>query len=188
MRYILLVVMVFAALSCRQDPYPSPEPGIIEISYRVVSSEFTPSALNQFSLRLSSLRAIRTDNARLDVLSDPRAIRRSPSFFNALDPAGFDSTFILGSTYAPSGVFSTIELALEPIGFLVLDGYRQIEVKKVLDYPDLVKLTNINATISPGVKTRIVIGLDLDRALIRRLNRYDFNPVLFVTSIRQSNL
>jgi len=183
MKCAALFCFLLLQWSCTQDVFESPEPGLLEISFRAFSSQIPSSASNVLPLTLTNLRAVRADNAKLDVFPDPLSIRRNPSSFNALDSRSLDSSLILGQVYAPPAFFKTLEIAIEPSGFIVLDGYRFIEVRKVSGYPDLVRITIPGFATESGKRTRVVVALDLDRCLIRRLDRYDFEPVMFISSV-----
>jgi len=170
-------------LSCKQYPYASPLPGILEVHLKTKSEQIPYSPLNSFGMQLTSVRAIRSDNAKMEVFEDLRAIRRSPSYFDAFDKTAFDSALVIGQAYTPPGQFIGINIQTQPMGLIILDGYRLIPVDIAPSFESLVILRQ-TIDIQELKTTTVVVTMDVDSSLTRRAESFQFRPVFYVSSIQ----
>jgi hypothetical protein len=168
------LVLIFANISCTLPTYDSPTPGIIQVRLHTISTSIPFTPLNNFILTVSAVYAVRADNARLVIFQDVNAIDRTPSVYNTLDQRAQDSTFVMGSVYAPPGEYSGVSLLFTPGNQVIEDGYRFIPV-------DTSKYGFNSSLVSHGIytvrendTTRIYMTVNLDSALEKGADRFYF--------------
>ncbi len=172
---LLPLVLVFANISCTLPTYDSPNPGIIQVRLHTISKaiDFTP--LNNFILTVSAVYAVRSDGARLVIFQDVNAIDRTPSVYNTLAQGTGDSTFVMGTAYAPPGNYSGVSLLYTPGNQVILDGYRFIPVDTTKFHFNSSLVANAPYTVRENDTTRVIMTIDLDSALVKGADKYYFN-------------
>jgi len=184
---IVIFAIVFPALTsvvnlgCQTD-YSSPLPGIVEVRLKTISTEIDFDPLNNFILTVSSVEAVRSDDARVVIFGDLEAIERKPTKLNTLDQRAQDSTLIIGQTYVPPGDYKGIDLLLEPARQVILDGYRVITVERDQDFDPRLRFRK-GFSVQELTTTRITLEVNLDSTLLRRANTYRFRPFYSISSI-----
>ncbi len=168
-------------LGCQTD-FSSPLPGIIEVRMKTISNDIDFDPLNNFILTVSSVEAVRSDDARVVVYGDLEAIERKPTKLNTLDLRARDSLLIIGQTYIPPGDYKGIDLLLEPARQAILDGYRVITVERSEDFDPRLRFRK-NFNVQELTTTRITLEVNLDSTLLRRANTYRFRPFYSISSI-----
>jgi len=189
---ILLSVVTFllSIMSCQYD-YNSPSPGVIEVRLRTVSSArniaFSPQ--NNFVITVSTVEAIRSDNAGVPIYEDLNAFnpsnladRKAPTVVNVLDTLSRDSLKVLGAGYAPPAHYVGIDLVVEPGSVVVLDGYRQINVETSTDFSSLLHFDK-PFDVNEGRTTRITLTINLDSTLTKGAEVYYFTPYYYISSV-----
>jgi len=182
--FLLLIFTILASifnLGC-QTEFASPEPGVIEVRLKTVSTNINFDPLNNFLLTVSSVEAVRSDDARAVIYGDLEAIDRKPTKLNTLDIRARDSLLIIGQTYVPPGEYKGIDLLLEPARQAILDGYRLITVERSPDFDPRLRFRS-NFTVQQLTTTRITLEVNLDSTLLRRANTYQFRPFYSISSI-----
>jgi hypothetical protein len=168
-------------LGC-QTEFASPLPGVIEVRLKTVSNNINFDPLNNFLLTVSSVEAVRSDDARVVIYGDLEAIERKPTKLNTLDQRARDSLLIIGQTYVPPGNYKGIDLLLEPARQAILDGYRIITVDRSPDFDPRLRFRS-NFSVQELTTTRITLEVNLDSTLLRRANTYQFRPFYSISSI-----
>ncbi|MBI5215302.1 MAG: hypothetical protein HY960_06075 [Ignavibacteriae bacterium] len=150
------------------------------------SDQIAFSGLNNFVMSVTEVKAVRNDDAKLNVYQDLRAIRRENSTYNILQPAARDSNLVIGQTYAPPGDFAGINILMKPQGDLVLDGYRNIPVVKPPENPtlDVTLQFRKSFSIEADRTTVVTLTIDVDSSLVRGADEYYFYPYYFISSIK----
>lgn len=173
-----------AALSggCGQYPYESPLPGSLQVRIKTVSGNIPYSQLNQFPLQLTSVRAVRSDAAKVEVYDDLRAIRRDPSLIDAFSADAFDSSLVIGDVNAPPGSYVGLDLILQPAGIVVLDGYRVIPVQVPLTESSFIPLRTA-IQVEQVKNTVVVVTFDVDSALTKGAETFKYRPFYYISSI-----
>lgn len=197
LQLVVIALLGISALSCSQYEYASPSPGILEVRLNVRNSrtDLIPFVQgNQFHLVLRELEAKKPDGVRLRILSDLSAIRRykDGDSLNCLSPAARDSQMVLGIVYAPPATFTSLELRIQPVPFVVVVNNLVPSFIPVLQPPtvisDLQRLpangTEANITITENRRTLVIVTLDLDATLVRRTEWFEYHPTLTISSIR----
>ena len=200
--FCLIALMVLSWTSCNQYDYASPTPGILEIRLKSKNSRtsFMPfSGANRFSFNLKSLDAIRQNGARLDVLPDLYAIRRSNDGddFNTLDTLARDSVLVLGKVYAPPGTYVGIDIVAQilreasyvQIAGVVPERPNIIPVVEPLPPPPALNSLprpgqTLSFTVSESKLTRVTVMIDLDETLIRHTEFFEVDLQFYVSSIQ----
>ena len=196
----LMVALVLFGMSCSQYDYSSPNPGILEIHLKTKNSrtDFLPfSDRSFFVFNLKNLEAFTVAGARLPVLPDLNAIRRSADgdFFNTLDTLARDSSMVLGRVYAPPATYNRIELVASIISpsFVVVPNVgtlsRRIEVEQPIPFPEPLKTLprsggTLSFTVQEGRVTRVNVMIDLDSTLVRQTETYLGQLQFHVSSIQ----
>ncbi len=170
-------------LGC-QTEYASPLPGIVEVRLKTISGNIKFDPLNNFILTVSSVEAIRNDDARAVVYGDLQAIDREDTKLNTLDVRARDSALIIGQTYVPPGSYKGIDLLLEPARQAILDGYRVITVERETDFDPRLRFRS-PFSIKELTTTRIILEVNLDSTLLRKANTYQFRPFYSISSINE---
>jgi len=205
-RLVIGALFSLLALSCQQYEYDTPSPGILEIRMRSKNSrtELLPFAgvdSNAFGFMSATLRKIvakRSDGVQMELYSDLVAIRRNPDGdqFNCLDRVARDSAYVLGQVYAPPHAVTQIDLEMAPAfgpdAILTFKDsiFNSIELRQPLGYEgDLNVLpfpghAPFNITVEEGRLTRVTITFDLDSALVRRTEWFDYRPYFYVSSVQ----
>jgi hypothetical protein len=199
-------LLVLLGLSCEQYEYSSPLPGILDVRLRVKNNRqsLLPfGGQNEFRLNLRKLEARKDGNIILPIYADLRAIQRNPDgdIFNCLDVLTRDSAFILGQAYAPPGVFSILDLTIDPrvncsAGIstpcvMYYNGFflQPIIVEIAPEATSFQRLPGegqppLNIVVEERRLTRVTVTLDLDSTLVRKANTYEYRPKLYVSSIQ----
>src|SRR5712692_5249774 len=129
-KYCTIIALSVLTFSCTQYPYDSPQPGVLEVYMKTSSQQIQSTPGNQFFLEFflglqKEFRAIRADGVKFLILDDLHAIRReNPRFINVLDSTAVDSSTLLGQTYVPPSSFVSLDFSVQPLRFVLLDGYR----------------------------------------------------------------
>ncbi len=200
-QFVLIALLVLSVTSCNQYDYSSPNPGILEIRLKTKNSRtsFMPfSSANFFSFNLKSLDAIRSNGARLDVLPDLNAIRRSNDGdnFNTLDTLSRDSVLVLGKVYAPPGTYVGIDIVAQ-----ILGGNSFVQIAGVLGIPIIIPVIEpippppalnqlprpgqtLSFTVNESKLTRVTVMIDLDESLIRHTEFFEGDLQFYVSSIQ----
>jgi hypothetical protein len=155
---------------------------VIEVRLKTVSNNINFDPLNNFLLTVSSVEAVRSDDARVVIYGDLEAIERKPTKLNTLDQRARDSLLIIGQTYVPPGNYKGIDLLLEPARQAILDGYRIITVDRSPDFDPRLRFRS-NFSVQELTTTRITLEVNLDSTLLRRANTYQFRPFYSISSI-----
>lgn len=179
----LLLASSLANLGC-QTEYASPLPGIVEVRMKTISQNIKFDPLNNFILTVSSVEAVRDDDARAVVYGDLQAIDREDTKLNTLDLRARDSALIIGQTYLPPGSYKGIDLLLEPARQAILDGYRVITVERDPGFDPRLRFRS-PFSVKELTTTRIVLEVNLDSTLLRRANTYQFRPFYSISSIAE---
>lgn len=175
--------MILCCTECGQYPYDAPLPGTLEVRIRTVSNNIPYSPLNTFPVQLTTARAILANNAKLDVYADLHAIKRDPSAFDAFSADAFDSALVIGDVESPPGTYIGLDLILQPVGYVVLDGYRAIPVSIPLSDVSFVQL--LRPISVEQLKTTVVtVTFDVDSSLSRGAESYKYKPYFYISSIR----
>jgi hypothetical protein len=180
---VLGLSFAIANLGC-QTEYASPLPGIVEVRLKTISRNIHFDPLNNFILTVSSVEAVRDDNARAEIYADLEAIERRDTKLNTLDQRAEDSTLIVGQTFMPPGNYQGIDILLEPARTVILDGYRVITVERDPDFDPRLRFRS-PFSISEWTTTQIVLEVNLDSTLLRKANTYLFRPFYSISSINQ---
>ncbi len=175
--------------SCSQYEYTSPLPGTIDVKLHVISNNIAFDPRNNFVLKVTSVEAVRAgDNARAVILEDTKAIGRTTNVYNTLDDRARDSSLVMGEAFLPPADYIGINLLIQPGERVVLDGYRNIDVKTNTDLNLTPKFNPLLTFRRPFrieelKTTNVVVTIDLDKSLVQLSNVYKFVPVYFISSI-----
>lgn len=195
----VVVVLGISFLSCSEYEYSSPLPGILEVRLRVKNDRTTIipfSDFNRFNIIVKDFVAQRDDGAFLVLLSDLHAIRRKRDgdSLNCLSLAARDSQLVLGVTYAPPGVYTTLvserstPITHDPFLFR-FDGlsFQVIEVRDNTIPSRFTMMANSPPIeVKEGKTTLVVLTLDLDASMLRQSEWFDWvAPMVYVSSIQQ---
>lgn len=176
---------MLAGLRCGQYDYSSPTPGLIEIRLHSISdtTDLSYNPLNNFVLKITSVTALRTDLAQGPIFADLKAINRTTGVYNTLDVHAEDSSLVIGEAYLPPGDYLGVYMLIDPGGFVVLDGYRNIPVEKSDKFDATLKFFK-PFHITEAHTTRIVLTIDLKLSLIKKSDSYFFDPHYYISSIQ----
>ena len=179
------IAFILSINSCSQYEYSSPLPGIIDVRLRTISdtSRISFSPLNNFVLKVTSLEGVRDDYARSPIYEDTKAIGRTANVYNTLDVRARDSSLIMGEGYLPPGNYVGVNLLIQPGGKVVLDGYRDIDIKLPDRFNALLTFRK-PFQIRELETTSIVVTIDLDSSLVQGANVYYFKPYYYISSIQ----
>ena len=187
MRYLAYVSYVFfiiivalVNLNCQYD-YSSPQPGIIEVHFRTISTLIGHSELNNFLLKINSVTAIRADGGKQTVYEDIKAIDASTRIVNALDYGARDSTVVIGSAFAPPAQYVGVKVIFRTSQEIILHGYQVIQVEQAENF-DGSLFFQLPYPVSESRKTIVVLTLDLDKSLLKGAFTYTFSPVYYISS------
>ncbi len=167
---------------CKQYPYSSPLPGVIEVRLKTVSQNIPFGPLNTFPMSLSVVRAIRDDNVKLEVYDDITAIRRSPQNVDLFSLNAFDSSLVIGQADAPPGSYIGLDIILDPLGNIVLDGYRNIKVTDATADPSFISLRQ-PITIEESHTTVVTVTFNADSSLVKGAEDFKYFPTFYVSSV-----
>ncbi len=195
---VLILVLVVSGISCSQYEYASPSPGILEIRLKTKNSrtDLMPFGLSGLVINLKDLKTITSSSAKLDVLPDINAIRRSSDgdFFNALDTLARDSAIVLGKVYSPPATYTGIDIVAQFAGNTVfIAGVAGTFIAIPIDFstpppPALNQLPregqSLSFTVNEGRLTRVNVMLDLDSTLIRRTETFRGDLQFYISSIQ----
>lgn len=189
-------VLALAGISCEQFEYASPLPGILEIRLatkhnRQVLLPFNND--NLFTLNLRSLEVRQPGGVRLLVFASLQAIRRNPDgdTYNTLTFDSRDSVTLLGVAYAPPGIFTGIDMSVNPGPFLYksFGSYGTIfNVVVVPPFQLFQKFGDLNIPIEEGRVTVVTVTFDMDQSLTPRISPsedfFSYVPKFYVSSVR----
>ena len=178
------LVLIALNLSCSLPSYDSPAPGVIEVRLKTISTKIPFLPLNNFTVKVSSVVAKRSDGAELTILEDVKAIAISDHTYNTLDSSAYFGRMVLGSAYAPAGKYAGIFIQISPSSMIIEDGYRNIAVDKGVPFNDYFQ--NYKPyTIRAGDTTRVYLTLDLDNGLQKGADKFYFlRQYLYISSIQ----
>ncbi|MBA4313339.1 MAG: hypothetical protein C0417_12000 [Chlorobiaceae bacterium] len=180
---MLAILMIFLTSSCQYD-YSSPQPGIIQIRLKTISSYIPFSELNNFIITYSLVQAVRNDGSRAAIYEDLRAIDTKPLGINVLDFRARDSVLIIGETYVPPGDYSGVQFTITPKDDLTLRGYQKIKVNNIgFESSALIVLTQ-SYKVNEYNLTVVTIEFNLDQTLIKDAFDYNFIPNFHISSIK----
>ncbi len=178
----LLLVLTFN--SCQQYDYSSPTPGTIELKLRAYYNSFDTSfALNNFTLKVTSVYTVRSDGAVGNIYQDVKSIGGSANLYNALGHDAYDSLIVLGRYPLPPADYTTLGLSIEPGPDVLLDGYRDIIVQRLPAelYTASVVIPK-HFSIQEAKTTTIVLMVNLDRTLRRLAYTFEYDPFYYTIS------
>jgi len=188
-RLSLLVSTVFTLLAvaalpaCKDYPYSTSLPGTLDVRFKTVSTNIPYSPLNSLPMQLTVVRAIRSDNAKQEVFEDLRAIRRYTSYFDAFSIESFDSTNEIGQSSTPPGSFIGIDLIIQPIGMVTLDGYRFISISTSASVQTYIALRT-PISIQEAKTTTVVVTFNVDSSLTRGAESFYYKPKFTISSVQ----
>lgn len=155
---------------------------------------------------LAKIVARRPDGAQLELFSDLYAIRRNDKgdTVNCLGELVRDSSYVLGKSYSPPQTFTQIDLRMKPMfGIEAIKlsqrlgpdtsnvfAFNFIELRQPSDFlTDLNQLPTpnqplLNIKVEEGRHTLVTITFDLDSALVRRTEWFDYRPFFYVSSVK----
>jgi hypothetical protein len=171
--------------SCGQYDYSSPSPGTIELRLRSYYNNFDTSfALNNFTLKVTTIEAIRSDGVLANVFQDVKSIGPSADIYNAFGKDAYDSAIVLGRYPMPPADYNGLRLSIEPGPNVILDGYRTISVQTLPAelYTATVELGR-HFTIQEAKTTTIVLTVDLDATLQKLAYTFQYVPRYTVSSV-----
>lgn len=178
-----LGVFAFLNLSCSQYDYSSPLPGTIEIRLKTVSNNIEFQPLNNFTIKVTSVEALRANATRVVIYEDVKAINRTANIYNTLDFRARDSTLVIGQGFAPPDNYIGVLMTVEPGKQVVLNGYRTIEVSKDETFDPLLVFA-APFTVRESQSTKITLTLNLDSTLVKGTVQYYFRPNYYISSIQ----
>jgi hypothetical protein len=175
-----IIIVALVNLHCQYD-YSSPQPGVIEIHFRTISTLIGHSELNNFILNINSVTAIRADGGKQVVYEDIKAIDVSTNPVNTLDYAARDSAVVIGSAYAPPGQYVGVGITFGTSEEMILQGYQVIKVVQAENFDGSLYF-RLPYPVSESHKTIVVLTIDLDKSLSKGAFTYTFSPVYYVSS------
>lgn len=180
---LLLALILIPGCNNNEDEYRSPAPGIAQVNLHAKYNNFdTVFATNNFAIKVTQVKAVRSDGIRANIFGDKKATGRLLDVYNALSEAAYDSSLIIGEYPLPPGTYTGLELLIEPDQGVILDGYRYINVVRPIPYSATV---NVSTTfrIDENRTTLIVLSVDLDSTLVRRAYDFEYRPYYYVSSV-----
>ncbi len=179
----LLALLIILNVSCSQYDYVSPSPGIIEIRLKTVSTHIPFLALNNFTLKVEAVEAIRANGTRVQIFEDLKAFQRTANLYNTLDFRARDSTLVIGEGYAPPDQYIGLNLTILPDTLVILNGYQVISVSLPEKFDPLLAISR-NYSVNESRTTVVTITVDLDAALEKRFIDYLFHPSYYISSVQ----
>ena len=150
---------------------------------KTISANIPYGSQNLLPMQLTDLRAVRNDYAKQEVFEDRLAIRRYTETYDAFSLGAFDSTLQIGETYSPPGSYLGLDITTQPMGVVVLDGYRIIPITFAADAESFIRLRT-PITIEEAKTTVVVISFDVDSSLTRGAETYHYHPKFYVSSLQ----
>jgi hypothetical protein len=182
-RITAILLAAVAITGCKDYPYTSPTPGTLEVRMKTISANIPYGSQNFLPMQLTDLRAVRNDYAKQEVFEDRLAIRRYTETYEAFSLEAFDSTLQIGETYSPPGSYLGLDITTQPLGVVVLDGYRTIPITFAADAESFIRLRT-PITIEEAKTTVVVISFDVDSSLTRGAETYHYHPKFYVSSLQ----
>jgi len=139
-------------------------------------------------LKVTSIEAIRSDQVRVTVYEDPKAINRTLRVYNTFDVQARDSLLVLGESPVPPGEYIGFNLAIEPGSTVILNGYIDIPIKRLPGFDPTLRFRT-PYSVREEETTTIVITVNLDSTLVRgvdfatKRDIYYFKPYYYISSI-----
>jgi hypothetical protein len=172
---LFMVVSFIVLMSGCKEEYVSPNPGTVTVYFRSIYS-FTPDFQNNnFPIKLTSLRAIRSDGIAALIEPDEKAFDRKAKLYNTLGRDAFDSTLVIGQYPLPPGEYVALELLIEPGYNVILDGYRYITVERPPNYQSYVLVSNKSFNIYESKGTSVVVTAQLDSVLRKLAYTFEYH-------------
>lgn len=179
----ILLAVILLGLNCSNPDYPSSQPGVIEVHLRSVSHNIPHSPLNSFTLQVTQIQAVRNDAARITIYEDVKAIDRKAAVFNTLSYDARDSAIIMGQTQVPPGIYTGINLLIDPGSTVIIDGYRTLKVVTDADFNNLLTFSGY-FEIKENTTTVVTVTIDLDQSLVKGAYQCYFRPTYYISSVR----
>jgi hypothetical protein len=179
---LTVVILALSQLSCQYD-YSSPLPGLLEVRLKTISNNLEFDPLNSFTLKVTSVEAIRANLTRVIVYEDIKAIGRTANVYNTLDFRARDSSLVMGQGNAPPGEYIGVNLIVEPALQVILRGYQIITVIRPEGYTPQLEFRR-PFQIKEDQATSIVLTIDLDSTLVEGAFQYYFQPRYYISSIQ----
>jgi len=174
-------------MGCDQYEYTSPNPGIIQLNLKARYTQFDTTSTafqqNNFSIAVTSVKAVRDDGVRASIYEDIKAIKRNPATHNLLGKSAYDSSEVIGQYPLPPGNYVSLEILIQPSTIVILDGYRFIPVVKEPNARNLISI-NQRFSIEEYRTTAVTVTVDLDATLQKLAYEYLFSPHFYVSSVR----
>ena len=180
--FIPIVIVIFS--SCQQYEYASPAPGTVSLRLRSYYTQFdTLFSDNNFTLKVTEIKAVRSDGILANVYEDVKSIGPTPDIYNVLGRDAYDSVLVIGEYPLPPGDYRGLILKVEPGPRVILDGYRSIPVEKLPSplYSATV-IINQGYRIEEARVTSLVITVDLDVTLSKLAYSFQYVPRYFISS------
>lgn len=138
--------------------------------------------LNNFTIKVNSVEAIRSNQSRVVIYADPMAIVRTSSSYNTLDARARDSNLVIGLGYVPPDDYIGINLLIDPGQYVVRYGYQQIRVDKPENFTNTLEFRK-SFTVKESQTTQIVLTINLDSTLVQGNTDFVFVPYYYISSI-----
>src|SRR5437773_1183548 len=100
--FLFFPLVVILLNSCEQYEYSSPAPGTVSIRLRSYYTQFdTVFSGNNFTLKVTEIKAVRSDGILANVYEDPKSIGPTPDIYNTLGRDAYDSAIVIGQYPLP---------------------------------------------------------------------------------------
>lgn len=182
---LFLAVSLVSFNSCQQYEYVSPAPGTLRLKLHSSYTQFdTLFSLNNFTLKVTTVQAIRSDGIRANVFQDVKAVGPTADVYNVMGRPAFDSSLVIGEFPLPPADYIGMQLQIEPGPQVVLDGYRFINVDRLADslYTATI-LVSRPFSIEEARVTDIVLTVDIDATLRKLAYTFLYQPVYYISSV-----
>lgn len=185
--FAVSIIVLVGIVGCDQYEYSSPYPGTVQLNLKAKYTQFdateTAFQTNNFTITITSVKAVRDDGVRANIYQDIKAIGRKPDTHNLLGKSSYDSSEVIGQYPLPPGRYIGLEILMEPSRRVILDGYRFIDVVEPQERQRLVSIKK-EFTIEEYRTTVITITIDLDLTLQKLAYEYLYRPYIYVSSVR----
>ena len=184
--FIIISSLILLLNGCSQYEYSSPTPGVLAIKLRAYYTQFdTVFQDNNFSIKVSEIKAYRSDGVYANVLSDVKAIPPASGgnpvdVYNVLGRDAYDSVLVLGQYFLPPGDYAKIQFRIKPGPACILDAYRVITVEEEPS-DNIIEIVR-PFHIEEAKTTSMVVTIDLDQALKRLAYTLLYQPQYYFVS------